>query len=109
MKTNKRPIVNFEGVNWEIISVQGDNWNSFETVFIDEEGKIRYNHDNLIFPMFEYKITSRKINPMRTNVYYYNNKNEQITAVRGKIFVYDENGYIDINGFGCTFYLQRNY
>ena len=54
MKTNKRPIVNFEGVNWEIISVQGDNWNSFETVFIDEEGKIRYNHDNLIFPMFEY-------------------------------------------------------
>lgn len=109
MNTNKHPVVNFDGLNWEIISVQGDEWNTFQPVFIDEDNKIRYNHEDFIFPMFEYKITSRKMNAMKSWIYNLPRKTEQVIEVRGKMFCYNDDETLNTEGFGCIFYLKREF
>ncbi|MDD3263390.1 MAG: hypothetical protein PHT94_00675 [Candidatus Nanoarchaeia archaeon] len=111
---SKKPIVEFAGEVWMIDSVKGDEWNTESNVFVDQafvgtKFEIRYNAKNIIYPAFQYKITSRKLNSKKTqNVTCWGTVTARITEVRGILYPYNDDETLG-EGFGCTYYLRREF
>ncbi len=114
VKMNNKPVVEFAGEKWIIDAVMGDEWNDSSEVFIDEafigtKFEIRYNMRDIIYPAFQYQITSRKLNSKKTSyVTAWGSEIAKVTEVRGIIHTFDDNEELS-ESFGCVYFLRQNF